>query len=693
MSAPQDMEILAPAGGPAALDAALEAGADAVYLGLLLLNARRGAANFAPESLVDTVAQVHARGARAYLTLNVDISQRELGQAARHLELARLARVDAILVRDPALLALRSLYPELTFHFSTQAGISSSAGMRAAAGFGVKRVVLAREMALAEVKAAAAVTAVETEVFVQGALCFCVSGRCLLSSWLGGRSGNRGACASPCRFAWAAEGGSGGRPLSMHDLSLLERLSALREAGVRTLKIEGRLKKPEWVAAAVSLYRRALSGEPVDSLREALRHLGDYTGRQLTSGYLDGLRSGLTGESGRLAPGTPATAHEARQEPEPEAAALRENEFSLGVQVADGTLLWTVACRGQAGELRSPLSRVHHADRALTLGAAGARLGAAPIQGFTLARYVAASPEQLVPRNAINQVEHYLSTFLHRARKAPDGTVRIELPEAVRLALRPAAPHAANGRALGSVPDRVRIEAARAAAFRRDSPMVTLIIEGAAAADITGLASLPGTCPPVIALPAVFYEEAIPAIQPLLAACRAANLVVEVNSWDGWQLARECGVRLEAGPGLAVLNALAAKFLLDHGCECVTLALEADREQLADVCAACAVPLSLYVYGRPPLLVSRAEVPGVEGTTGTRFADARGISMRARREAGLTVFRPETPFAIADLRDATIRVAHLVVDLIAAPEPQAEFRACTHPQATPNRFNFDRTLK
>ena len=201
------MELLAPAGDSACLQAALEAGADAVYLGLESLNARRRARNFSPEEFSRAVAAAHAKGARAYLTLNIDLSERELGEAARTLQLARNSKADAVLVRDPGLLALKPAFPELEFHLSTQACAVSNADVRAAAQLGLSRVVLAREMSLAEIAFASAVPGIETEVFIQGALCFCISGRCLLSSWASGRSGNRGLCTSPCRLPWHCEHG------------------------------------------------------------------------------------------------------------------------------------------------------------------------------------------------------------------------------------------------------------------------------------------------------------------------------------------------------------------------------------------------------------------------------------------------------------------------------------------------------
>lgn len=690
-------ELLAPAGGPAALTAALDAGADAVYFGLQQLNARRGAENFTPEALAATVQQVHAAGARAYLTLNIDITQRELGNAARHLELARQAGVDAVLVRDPALLALLPLYPELEFHFSTQAGICNSAGMRAAAALGIRRVVLARELTLDEVDAACRACAVEGEVFIQGALCFGVSGRCLLSSWVGGRSGNRGACASPCRVPWQVAGQPAGRALSMHDLSLLERLPALAAAGVRALKIEGRLKKPQWVADAVRLYRDALAGTPPAVLRDANLRLGDYTGRQLTSGYLDGQRTDLTGEAARPA-GTGAAAEPAAAETESAADSprLNENEYTVAVIIDGNTLSWQAACRDTAATWRTPLSHVSRPERALTLQTAGQRLGEAPLQGFRLARFTAAEPERLVPRNTVNHVEKELSAFLHRVRKAPDGMVRVELPAAVRERLQaPEAAAPANTRCLGAPPDRIRIEASRAAALLAviADTRVTLIVEQATPADLAPLAAGAGQAPAVIALPPVFYEADIPGITDLLAACRNRGIAVEVNSWDGWHLARQAGVTMDAGPGLMVLNRLAARFLAEQGCRAVTVSLEADQEQVRDLCHDCPVPLSLCVYGRPALLMTRAELPAEWVAAGAEFADARQVRLRPRREGALTMFRPVEPYSLMGLRDDAVRIAHVVADLVAAPDPAAEWQTLGQAGPAPCRFNFTRSLR
>ena len=289
------LELLAPAGDRACLDAALEAGADAVYLGMTALNARRNARNFSEAELAVACRLAHSLGRRIQLTLNIDLAQDELVRAARMLEVASSLEVDAVLVRDPALLAMKPLFPKLEFHLSTQACVTSSADVEAARELGARRVVLARELTLAEIAAASRVVGVETEVFALGALCFAVSGRCLLSSWVGGRSGNRGQCTSPCRVPWMLDGVPSGTPLSIHDLSLATRIDELKAAGVRALKIEGRMKNPSWVRGAVALLRKAIdqTASAEDLAREA-SHRGATPGRRVTAGFLDGRRDALT---------------------------------------------------------------------------------------------------------------------------------------------------------------------------------------------------------------------------------------------------------------------------------------------------------------------------------------------------------------------------------------------------------------
>ena len=228
-------EILAPAGGPEQLTAAVRSGADAVYLGQKAFNARMGADNF--DDLAAVVSFCHARGVRVYVTFNTLWKQSETEDAVRALKNVADSGADAILAADMGTVFLaRECCPSLPLHASTQMTVTSAAGVRLMRDMGFSRCVLAREMSREEIREAAKVEGIETEVFVHGALCMSLSGQCFLSSVLGGRSGNRGRCAQPCRLDFS----SGGREyvLSLKDLSLVDKIAELEAMGVDSLKIE-----------------------------------------------------------------------------------------------------------------------------------------------------------------------------------------------------------------------------------------------------------------------------------------------------------------------------------------------------------------------------------------------------------------------------------------------------------------------
>jgi len=264
---PRVPELLAPAGGPDALVAAVNNGADAVYLGLSDLNARRGASNFDLESLARACRFAHLRGVRVYLTANVLIMPEEMSWALQLVDAAWAAGVDAVIVQDLGLLrVLRAVLPDVRIHASTQINAHDPMTVRVLAEAGVSRVTLAREVSLEEIREIVAGAPVEVEAFVHGALCFSYSGQCLMSSAIGGRSANRGLCAQPCRLQYSLVGDDGeaaktvGRHLlSPKDSAAIEHLGELVRAGVHALKIEGRMKAPEYVAIVVGVYRSALN--------------------------------------------------------------------------------------------------------------------------------------------------------------------------------------------------------------------------------------------------------------------------------------------------------------------------------------------------------------------------------------------------------------------------------------------------
>lgn len=251
------MENLAPAGNREALERAVAAGADAVYLGYTSFGARAGANNFDRDGLEEAIRFAHLHHVRVHVTVNTLVKDRELGEVLEVLQLLRKLRADAILVQDLGVLMLaRSCCPGLVVHASTQMGIHNRSGVKWCQRQGIKRAVLARECSMTEISLCAK-EPIEIETFVHGAQCVAVSGLCLFSSMVGERSGNRGRCAQPCRLRYTFDGKNGAW-LSPRDVCLRNALPELRKAGVCSLKIEGRLKRPEYVAVVTGSYRRAL---------------------------------------------------------------------------------------------------------------------------------------------------------------------------------------------------------------------------------------------------------------------------------------------------------------------------------------------------------------------------------------------------------------------------------------------------
>lgn len=289
------LEILAPAGNREMLGAAVFSGADAVYLGLTGFNARRTAGNFTPEELQEAVAFCHARGVRVHVTLNTLVYARELDGLADAVRAVAAAGADAVIADDLATAQLvKQIAPTLHLHGSTQMSVHTPAGAQELAALRYDRVILARELSLEEIRAVCAASPIECEVFIHGALCMSVSGQCMMSAFLGGRSGNRGACAGPCRLPFdASEGLAPGKPgrachLSLKDMDHIPHLRELMDAGVASVKIEGRLRTPEYAAASVAACRAVREGRPYD---EALvRDIFSRSG--FTDGYLTGRNDG-----------------------------------------------------------------------------------------------------------------------------------------------------------------------------------------------------------------------------------------------------------------------------------------------------------------------------------------------------------------------------------------------------------------
>lgn len=284
------MELLAPAGDEKSFFAAINNGADAVYLGLSDFSARKSAANFSTDNLDYYVSYAHILGVKVYVAINTLVKNNEIKTFFEIVSKAYECGVDAFIVQDVFLAKpLKEAFPNIVLHLSTQGGINNLIGAKYALKLGFSRVILARETALDDIEEIA--KAVETEVFVQGALCSSFSGHCYMSSFIGGNSGNRGYCKQPCRKKYSLETktGDGEYSISLADLNLSGEIDKLKSIGVKSVKIEGRMRTPEYVAAAVRLYRAAIDGAKVDTSEISRTfNRGDYT-----KGYLYGVNQSI----------------------------------------------------------------------------------------------------------------------------------------------------------------------------------------------------------------------------------------------------------------------------------------------------------------------------------------------------------------------------------------------------------------
>ena len=288
-----ELEILAPCGSMESLFAAVRCGAGAVYLGTKELNARRNAANFDFEALAEAVRYCHERRVKVYVTANTLVADSEMAAAYQTIETALQCGADGFIVQDLGLAKMiKQCFPQARIHASTQCSVNTPDGFKKLETLGFCRAVIPREMSLDEIKEIRNSTSLELEMFVHGALCMCVSGQCYLSAMLGGRSGNRGLCAQPCRLAFSADG-SGSCDLSLKDLSLISKIKEIEGAGVISLKIEGRMKRPEYVAAAVTACKKAIDGNYTPSDETVLRNVFSRSG--FTDGYFTGRRHEMFG--------------------------------------------------------------------------------------------------------------------------------------------------------------------------------------------------------------------------------------------------------------------------------------------------------------------------------------------------------------------------------------------------------------
>ena len=588
------MELLAPAGSMEALRAAVCNGADAVYLGADTFNARMNARNFSAADLQEAVVYCHVRGVKVHLTLNTLVLDREMPRAAELIRLAASCGVDAFIVQDLGVVSLcRQLAPDVPIHASTQMSIHSLEGVMEAAALGCSRVVLARELPAEEIAHICKRSPVEIEVFVHGALCMCYSGQCYLSSVIGRRSGNRGQCAQPCRLPYGYGRFESTRyPLSLKDNCLAGELDELRRMGVASIKIEGRMKRPEYVAIVTRAYRTVLNGGKL--MPSDLQELETAFSRQ---GFTDGYFRGQTGSNmfGRRQEGEDtadlfASARATYEQGEPQRigvrfyAMIRRGEpAQLAVEDPDGNL-----CRARGPV---PEQAVYRSLTPQDLEQQLKKTGGTPY--LCTAVRSSLDPDLMLPASAINAMRRDVIAELtaKRGRAAPARlNAYDEPPRYDGIAGEPQLTIAV--RTAGQITSRML--------SMKPTVLYVPLSELAEHPDLPQRVSVETQLAAI--LPRVIWSgELAPVARQLRTVYEMGVRQVLAGNLGQLHIARAAGFAVRGDFGLNIVNSRAMRYLREQGLDSQLLSFELTLPQIRDISKA--VPAELLIYGRLPLML------------------------------------------------------------------------------------------
>ena len=590
------IELLSPAGSPEAVIAAVQNGADAIYMGLGNFNARRGAKNFTDEEFERSMRYCRIRGCKVYVTLNTLVNDREIAQAVESARLASQLGADGIIIQDLGLAyAIRQALPDIPLHASTQMSIHNLAGVEAAAEMGMTRAVLARELSLEQIKFITQHASIETEVFVHGALCFCQSGQCYMSALIGRRSGNRGMCAQPCRMQYSLGGRMDDYPMSLKDNCLVDRLRELEDAGVACLKIEGRMKRPEYTAIVTKIYSKALkehrqpSDEEMETLEKAFSRQG------FTQGYFNGDKKDMFGR---------------REEPDKDTEklfTLARKGYSEGELRRVPVHFYTVAEKGM------PVKAIAFDDDGNRAAAMGGVPEKARGQGLT-ATYITeqmfktggtpyncvenraqADPGLYLPASEINDLRRRLVSELSEQRAKPPIRRVGKLPEKPKGKL-PTGDPAMIFQVLTE--EQLSPELAALKPQYLYVPL-TLMTEKL---DLLRPFAEQGTIP-VAVLPRVIADNEAAAVYDMLSRMfdQGVNEAL-VGNLGHAMLAKKAGMKLRGDFGLNTFNALSMEVIRQAGFISATASFELRLSQIRDMIKP--LDTELIIYGLIPLMVS-----------------------------------------------------------------------------------------
>ena len=589
------LELLSPAGSMEAVTAAVQNGADAVYLGYGDFNARRNAKNFTWEEAAAAVSYCHLRGCKVHLTLNTLLADRELPGAAAVAAHASDIGVDAVIVQDLGVARmLRQTVPDLCVHGSTQMTIHSLDGVKACADLGMTRVVLGRELSRDQISYICQHSPIEIEVFGHGALCMCWSGQCFFSSVIGGRSGNRGLCAQPCRLKYGWGNQANEYPLSLKDLSMAGHLKELSEMGVACLKLEGRMKRPEYVAIVTGIYARAIK-EGREPTPEEIEILAQAFSRQ---GFTDGYYMGRTG---------PEMFGTRQEEKEPrELFAQARSTYENGENRKEPVRLYALIEEGQPAQVAAEDRQGHVArvEGPVPEAARNVPLTREKVEGqlqrtggtpYACEKATARVGEGLsLPLSALNDLRRRCleelsqqRQVLPQRRKEPFRPgVRYEnpkLPPVFTVSLRTAEQF--SGELLQLGPALIYLPADEAAAH----PDLVRLCQQA-------------RVPLAVIMPRICTDKELPLLEQDLVALRSLGVSEALaGNLGSIRRAAQLGFRVRGDFGLGVYNSQTLKELKRLGLISATASFELKLAQIRDLSKT--VPTEFIAYGRLPLMI------------------------------------------------------------------------------------------
>lgn len=630
------MELMSPAGSKESFIAAIESGADSVYLGLKNFNARKPASNFSLRELKQAKDYALCLGKKIYLTLNIDLKSNELKEVASILKYCSDLNIDGVIIKDPALILIINEFfkNEIEIHFSTQNTIESSYGVLFAKKNNVKRVVLARELTFDEIKKTTDIKDVEIEVFTEGSMCFSISGKCLMSSFVGGRGGNRGQCQAPCRINWQKNNDSF-TFFSMKDLSLIPFLKELEEINVKALKIEGRLKNPMWVSEVTSIYRKALSEiKDKSQLGILSENLKKYSAREKDTGHLFS-HLNLIGKNRDFESYKKDSIYENTKIGEIfindyKIKLLTENGFcqvELFVNGSNDSFLVKIPPKPKKARLVS----IKEIDNSLK-----DELNEFNIEITNLCDFDLNS----------SSFNNLLSEIVKKFRIMVENEDRLpKLDSKLESFIDNKTIHSQRKSIVGNKPDRVIINSSQIDNFiNTDLPIDTLVISLSCELDYDKIRKIQEKSNIIFSIPPVLFEKEAESISAIVKDLYDNGFRdFEANSYTGMEILSKYQCKKSLGYEMGLLNEIAADFFYELGYESIYVSIESDLSVLKSVSSFSKKGVNCLVFGKPILFYSRVDEDYFK--TGEIFKD-KFTELCCVKENNLNLFINEVPFSL-----------------------------------------------